>query len=101
MFALLAWWYSNRGYPRSSEARSSCRTDTNTVIKAEPEVGEIEHVVQLLTVVHGCVGGIPFADQLVRRVMPRCAERMTLQYRTRARSRLQQGAFLKNLGLSI
>ena len=38
MFALPAWWYSNRGYPRSNEARSSCRTDTNSVIKAEPEV---------------------------------------------------------------
>src|SRR5262245_22146008 len=31
-------------------------------------VGEIEHVVQLQTVVHGCVGCIPFADQFVRLV---------------------------------
>src|SRR4030088_2823979 len=31
-------------------------------------VGEIEHVVQLLTVVHGRVGHIPFADQIVRLV---------------------------------
>src|SRR5712672_1613792 len=31
-------------------------------------VGEIEHVVQLLTVVHGRVRHIPFADQLVRLV---------------------------------
>ena len=29
-------------------------------------VGEIEHIVQLLTVVHGRVRRIPFADQLVR-----------------------------------
>src|SRR5207302_8133567 len=31
-------------------------------------VGEIEHIVQLLTVVHGRVRRIPFADQLVRLV---------------------------------
>src|SRR5205807_8051328 len=31
-------------------------------------VGEIEHIVQLLAVVHGCVRRIPFADQLVRLV---------------------------------
>jgi hypothetical protein len=29
-------------------------------------IGEIEHIVQLLTVVHGRVRRIPFADQLVR-----------------------------------
>src|SRR5258708_12929000 len=31
-------------------------------------IREIEHIVQLLTVVHGCVRRIPFADQLVRLV---------------------------------
>src|SRR6266516_7527853 len=31
-------------------------------------VGEVEHIVQLLTVVHGRVRRIPFADQLVRLV---------------------------------
>src|SRR5215813_1825621 len=31
-------------------------------------IGEIEHIVQLLTVVHGRVRRIPFADQLVRLV---------------------------------
>src|SRR5712671_3651908 len=31
-------------------------------------IGEIEHSVQLLTVVHGCVRRIPFADQLVHLV---------------------------------
>src|SRR3981189_3285820 len=31
-------------------------------------VGEIEHIVQLLTVMHGCVRRAPFADQLVRLV---------------------------------
>src|SRR5262249_51107235 len=31
-------------------------------------IGEIEHMVQLLTVVHGRVRRIPFADQLVRLV---------------------------------
>ena len=31
-------------------------------------VGEIEHIVQLLTVMHGRIRRIPFADQLVRLV---------------------------------
>src|SRR6266508_2683244 len=31
-------------------------------------IGKIEHIVQLLTVVHGRVRRIPFADQLVRLV---------------------------------
>src|SRR5262245_29147800 len=33
-----------------------------------PGVGEIEHIVQLLAVVHRCVRRVPFADQLVHLV---------------------------------
>src|SRR5881392_2355518 len=44
-------------------------------------VGEIEHIVQLLTVVHGRVRRIPFADQLVRLVHAEVVEALVVLLR--------------------